>query len=115
MPSEETYFQKGRAKTGGKPKGYKSIRSVLKELVDGKITVDDPIAQKKRKITAHEAICLKMVVDALKGDFRARMEYFNRMEGRAQEFVDVTHGGSLNIQNHYTNEQIKDLLKDMGK
>jgi hypothetical protein len=81
--------KKGDPKTGGKKKGYKSIKTVLKELCAGKIEIDDPITKTKRKISPHEAICLRMVMDAMEGDPRARQEYFNRMEGKPVEKVDM--------------------------
>jgi hypothetical protein len=111
-PPKENQFKPGekRHPDAGKKKGYKSIKTVLKEINRGTLEIDDPILKTKLKRTPHELICLKMVTDAMKGDARARNEYFNRLEGRPNEKIDLTHAGGINI-----NLPPEDIEKEIDK
>ena len=69
-PPISTRFKKGcSGNPSGRPRRSRNVQTVLKEILNRKITVRDRYGE--RKIAAQEAMLLKFCENALKGDPRA--------------------------------------------
>ncbi len=66
----------------GRPKG-KSLTTILRDLLERKINVKDPISGKKTKKTIRDHIGLNLAAKAVKGDLVAIGIVFDRLEGKA--------------------------------
>lgn len=72
-PPKEHQFQKGKSgNPKGRPKGAKSIKTIVEDRLSQKIMVT--IGGKKKSLTKKEAIIEHMIANALKGDSKARSE-----------------------------------------
>lgn len=100
FPNKDTQFKPGES---GNPKGrppVPSLKSVLKNLIDSqapKAIIDLAYVQKlteKKDLTYNDVLALRLATAALvEGDIAAIKEIFDRLEGKAQQTVDVTTGG----------------------
>lgn len=72
----------------GKPKGTRSISSIIREYLEAEIEVTDPITKTKGKKKISEVISLKMLQQAINGDMRAMQEILDRTEGKAAQRID---------------------------
>ena len=69
-PPIATQFKKGcSGNPSGRPRRSRNVRTILKEILNRKITVRDCYGE--RKIATQEAMLLKFLENALKGDPRA--------------------------------------------
>ena len=69
-PPIATQFKKGcSGNPSGRPRRSRNVRTILKEILNRKITVRD--CHGERKIATQEAMLLKFLENALKGDPRA--------------------------------------------
>ncbi len=69
-PPLHSRFKPGRSgNPRGRPKGRKTLGTILDELLDRKITVG--VGPTRRKLTAREAILMQQLQGALKGDRKA--------------------------------------------
>lgn len=74
----------------GNPKGSdrgKRLNTILKELLDVNSGEIDPITQKK--LTRNQAMALKIISKASKGDVKAAREIWDRLEGKAKQPIEL--------------------------
>lgn len=66
----------------GRPKG-KSLTTLLRDLLERKINVKDPISGRTNKKTIRDHIGLQLAAKAAKGDLKAIETVFDRLDGKA--------------------------------
>lgn len=72
-PPKAHQFKKGKSgNPKGRPKGAKSLRTIVEAELSEKILVT--IGGQRKKITKKEAIIAQMVTNALKGDAKSRSD-----------------------------------------
>lgn len=77
VPPDETKFKPGKSgNPKGRPKGSKNESTILRELLEAKMTVR--IGGRERKIPVMEGIHRRNVESALKGDLKASAFLLNR-------------------------------------
>jgi len=96
MPKPENVepyqFQPGQSgNPKGKPKGARSMSTILRELLETTIEVDG------EKIPYSEAIIKKLIKRADKGNLIAIREIFDRMEGKAKQEVQMNIEGRKSV------------------
>ncbi len=104
MPNEniaeagkKTRFKPGQKTPGaGRPKG-KTITTLLKEVLNREIDMEDPISKEKGTFTLQEIMLLKLALKASEGDRKAIKDICDRIEGTAIQRSDVTMDGELII------------------
>lgn len=116
-------FQKG--KTGnpkGRPKGARSFKTILRELLLVETKEIDPISGEERKISQKEKLAIAAVLRAMKDEAYANgalEQILNRLEGKVTEKVEqtVTAGPSIDLSKLSTEEleQWRALLEKAGK
>jgi DNA primase large subunit len=68
----------------GRPKGAKSLSTILRSYLDKEIDFNDPFTQEKIRQDIGSVIALQLIYRAVKfGDIRAIAEIFDRSEGKA--------------------------------
>ena len=73
----------------GRGKGSKSITTHIHEMLDRKLeSPETPISKQGKRITVAEAIALRLVGKAVKGDMSAIREIQDRTEGKSVETVN---------------------------
>ncbi len=82
-------FEKGvSGNPKGKPKGSLNSKTIITKLleidVDAKSLTDEAV-----KVTAHEAIWLKTLKQAMEGDEKARRDIYDRLEGKPLQKVET--------------------------
>jgi hypothetical protein len=83
-PPAATRFQKGQSgNPRGRPRGSRSMGAILDEILERKVTLRDRAGD--RRVTAQEAMILKLVEIALKGDPRA----FNMIVALADRYRET--------------------------
>lgn len=109
-------FEKGHKRTpnAGRPKGSRSLTTILREIIDEPLErIDKKTGLKDVKPTS-EWLMSVMVRDGLKGDLRAIREILDRLEGRPlQKINQVTtlDFKSMDLSS-LSNDQIEKLLED---
>jgi hypothetical protein len=109
-------FEKGHKRTpnAGRPKGSKSLTTILREIINEPIErIDKKTGLKDVKPTS-EWLMSVMVRDALKGDLRAIREILDRLEGRpTQKINQITtiDFKSMDLSS-LSDEQLQKLLED---
>jgi len=75
----------------GKPKGTKNMATVIREILDTKLTLKEhPITKKAGvKMTVREMITLAMVKEAQQGNVSAYKELTDRLEGKVKDKLDL--------------------------
>lgn len=87
-------FKKGiSGNPGGRPKGSRNLSTILEDVLNRKVSLEDPILKKEVKSRIGEIIVLKLTQKALEGDLRAINEIFDRAEGRPLCRQEVKHDG----------------------
>ena len=94
MPKPENIAGQGfhthpeRANKEGRPKGARSLSTVLREMLDEEIPV--LIDGKPEKKSFKDVIIRKLVKSAQAGNIRAVQEIFDRVEGKPKQTIDQT-------------------------
>ena len=107
MPNPENLEGQGfhtdpnRINKEGRPKGAKNLSTILKAMLEE--DVDVVIDNKKERRQFQEVIIRKLLKKANDGDLRAIIEIFDRVEGKANQLIDLdlTTGGkpfTLNVK-----------------
>ena len=96
---QATQFKPGRAKTGGKQKGYSSPLTALRKLMDKEITYDDPTTGKRTKGKISDVIAIRLVLNASQGEYTAIKDIIDRLDGKPADKVQHTgkDDGPINI------------------
>lgn len=86
-------FQPGESgNPAGRPKGSRNLSTILKEMLEEEITVDLGDGKKAKK-AFKEVIIRKLIKKAADGSEKAIATIFDRVDGKAQQFIDVSSGG----------------------
>lgn len=105
-------FRKGKSgNPSGRPRGSKNVSTQLKKLI-GKAAPED-VANSKiiadfaghlKRPTMADAIAVRLLSEAVKGNIKAIKEINDRLEGKARQAVEVSgsEGGPLVIE--YVND-----------
>lgn len=87
-------FKKGddaRRNMEGRPKGSRSLSTILREMLDESIEVIEN--GKKTKKQFKDVLIRKLLKKANDGDMRAIQEIFDRVEGKSKQ--EIEHSGEL--------------------
>lgn len=90
MPNPENViphkFKKGQSgNPSGKPRGTRSFKCILRDLLEKKIDINDPFTKRKVKLKAQEVIMLKLVGEAMKGNLGAIRDIVERIDGKVED------------------------------
>lgn len=86
-------FQPGESgNPAGRPKGSRNLSTLLREMLEEEIPVDLGNGQKANK-KFKEVIIRKLLKNAADGRDKAIATIFDRVDGKAQQFIDVSSGG----------------------
>jgi Rad3-related DNA helicase len=107
MPNPENLEGQGfhtdpnRINKEGRPKGTKNLSTILKAMLEEDVEV--VIDGKKERRQFQEVIIRKLLKKANDGEIRAITEIFDRIEGKANQLIDLdlTTGGkpfTLNVK-----------------
>jgi Rad3-related DNA helicase len=107
MPNPENLEGQGfhtdpnRINKDGRPKGAKNLSTILKSMLEEDVEV--VIDGKKERRQFQEVIIRKLLKKANDGEIRAITEIFDRIEGKANQLIDLdlTTGGkpfTLNVK-----------------
>ena len=78
-PPKRTQFQKGRSgNPGGRPKGRRNKGSVVREVIERKVTIRKN--SKAQKVSVFEALVESMVAKALSGSFNEQIKLIQLIE-----------------------------------
>lgn len=108
IPPEEHKFKPGQSgNPNGRPKGARSLSTILREMLEEEIDVNiDGVKSRKQ---FQEVIIRKLLKKANDGDMRAIEHIFDRIEGKAKQNLDVTSNGE-------TVGQVQEVIvKDFSK
>lgn len=98
-------FTKGHSnKNGGRPKGRKSLTTILQNLLDKKFIHKNPFNDNKEESKElGEWLNIMLVAKALSkdGDLRAIQEIWDRIEGKAKQSIEMSglDGEAITIKN----------------
>lgn len=96
-PPEEHQFKPGESgNPKGKPKGTRSLSTILKEMLDEDIEVIEGSSKTKKKFA--DVIVRQLMQKANKGDIKAIQEIWDRMEGKAKQTIDQSNTGDVTIK-----------------
>lgn len=100
-----------RRNLNGRPKGVRSAKTILKDILTAEIRLDNPITGKSKTIIPEEEIWQTAVVQAMSGDKDARRDIYDRLEGKPinrNENTDIPPTPEQKI--HQLEKEIQDLL-----
>jgi hypothetical protein len=101
-PPLHTRFKPGQSgNPRGRKKGVKNLKTIFIEELTAPVTVNE--SGRRRKITRHEALIKGLVMDALKGNDRARKLVIDT-------FVQLERSGSLDAAAQQNTLADKDLI-----
>ena len=89
-PPVETQFKPGRAKTGGKKKGFCSPTAALRKLMDKKITYEDVETKKMVQGRIGDVLALRLVLNGCQGEYTALKDILDRLDGKPADKVQHT-------------------------
>jgi len=95
MPNPENIeshkFKKGQTgNPNGRPKGSRSLTTILREYMDKELEINDPITKKLVNKRIGDIVNLKLIANAIKGDQQAIKMVFERLDGMPTQKVDVS-------------------------
>jgi hypothetical protein len=96
----------------GRAKG-KMVSTRLRELLEKEIEIKDNILSKKKKVEVSEALALKIVALALKGDKNMIKELLDRTEGKANQSINLS-GNVSNVPDlsHLGTDELLKLIEN---
>jgi len=104
--SKSTQFSSERQpEKNGRPKGSRSMSTILKELLEAKIETIDENGQ-KTKVEARELMMRKLIKFALDNNLKpeinlkAMAEIYDRQEGKAAQQINQTIEDKTIVVNH---------------
>lgn len=93
----------------GRPKGLPNSKTVLRRLLALTEQTKNPVTGEMEEMSQLEIITLKQLANARKGDLKAYREMLDRLEGKAQQSVDMTSmGQQLEPMVIYRPEKLRD-------
>ncbi len=106
VPENLKSFQPGHKPTGHKPKGYVSLTTTLKKLIDRKMQLKNPLNKELEKKTVKEWVNIALIARALKGNIPAINQIYERVEGKVAQKLT----GDLNLNlSEMTDDELKKL------
>lgn len=92
-------FEKGNPGGPGRPKGSKSLSTILRTLLESEIPMKDPKTGEIVQKTGAEALGLSIFRTAMKGNVNAWREVADRTEGKAVQKMELTGADGEAIKN----------------
>lgn len=90
-----TMFKPGESgNPKGKPKGVEHSKTRLMRLLPLIQKIKNPITEEMEDFTVAEQMDMKMIYMALKGNIHAYREIIDRIEGKADQKIDMTSAGA---------------------
>lgn len=106
-------FKKGKPPGPGRPKGSKSMTSILEEIMRTNFQAKNPITKETEKRDVKFWISMALAGKAMKGDMPAIKEVYERIDGKV---ANILQQGPLNLENldlsSLSDKQLDKLLKD---
>lgn len=111
-PQNLTPFKKGHtmSKGHGRPKGSKSLTTILKHALEMPLTLKNNQSGKHEKKPTSEWLVAVMVREALKGDKTHMREIWDRVEGKPLQTVSSQETIELDLST-LTDEQLDRLIE----
>jgi len=107
VPPKETQFKPGQSgNPKGRKKGRRNMSTIIKEILDAKLSGKNPITGVEGNLPISEIITYKQVQKALKGDLSAYKELIDRAEGKSMQTQVI----NANINTEMS--QVLDELED---
>lgn len=107
-------FQKGQSgNPNGRPKKDQALSDLLRKKLTDKVIVTR--SGKKEKVDVKEAIVLRVIDCAVRGEKWAIIEIWDRIEGKAKQFVDSQLEGDLNVNADQGIETAQGLMAQLTK
>lgn len=105
-------FQKGNqaSKGHGRPKGSKSLTSILKNALEKPITLKNKQTGKVEKKATTEWIVAVMIREALKGDHKHIREIWDRVEGKPLQMISSSETIEIDLST-LTDEQLYKIIE----
>lgn len=102
----------------GRPPGIPHSKTRLKRLLELTENLTNPITGELEGFSVAEQLDLAQIIKARKGDTTAYKTILDRLEGKPQQFTDITSGGEklpTPILGGATNEQGQGSTVDNGQ
>lgn len=96
----------------GKPVGTRSFKNILVEFLDKSIDMMDPFTKEKAKFTAKEAVAMKIVGEAMKGNMSAIKEIRDMVDGPIAQQIEIE---DKTIQTKSVSQREAELEKRLAK
>jgi hypothetical protein len=114
MPNPENIekhkFEKGKSgNPEGRPKGSKNLSTILREMLNEEVEVIVDGKRERKKF--QDIIIRKLIKKANSGNLRAIREIFDRVEGKARQFIEtnITAMPKPEAQSPDRNELLKEV------
>jgi hypothetical protein len=96
----------------GMPKGTLHSKTIIRKWLEAAEKAKNPISGQEENLSQLDIITLKQLEKARKGDTIAFRELLDRMEGKAQQSIDVSSlGESVAPKQSLTEDQINKLIE----
>lgn len=108
-PPVEYQFKPGQSgNPAGKPKGCRSISTILREYMEKELDAVDPFEKKKTRKKVSELVAMMMIKKAISDqDLNAAKEILDRLEGKAPQKInfgdDEGNGNKIFLEIIHTN------------
>jgi len=102
-------FEKGHPPCGGRPKGSKSLTTVLRGLINKEQEYVNAISGKNETKTVKEWINIALIAKAMAGNLNAINTIFERVDGKVAD--ELTADLKVNVQ-ELSDEEINNYLNE---
>ncbi len=83
-------IKKGEVRSpNGRPKGAKSVKTILNEFLEIKKKVRMPFSLEEKRLTYKQIIIMRLIGKALDGDLNAIREIIDRIEGQSEQNLNL--------------------------
>jgi len=116
-PENLTPFVKGVTQKikGGRPKGSKSLTTILRNLLDKKITTKNPISGKQESLEVSKLINLALIRNAItsKASVQAISLIYDRIDGKLAQklFGDLDVNVTVEELKKMSTEELEEIVK----
>lgn len=84
-------------RSNGRPKGVPNAKTRYQRILNLIERIKNPVTGETEEFTVAEVLDLKLIEKARKGDIRAYQEVMDRLEGKAQQSIDMNVDGKVSI------------------